>query len=65
MHNFVVLGALAFAVASGIGQASDISSTGQWQENLARLSSVAAPYFTKDFRNFHARATGNASHFTD
>jgi len=65
MRNFVVLGASALVLALGVAQASAIPSTEQWQEHLARMSSVTAPYGTADFRDFRAQAVDQASAAAD
>ena len=49
MRNFIVLGASALVLALGVAQASAIPSTDQWQEHLARMQSITAPYATADF----------------
>jgi hypothetical protein len=63
MHNLVIVGALTFVVATGVGPASDVSSTGQWRGSLARLNSVTAPYFTKDFGSLRTLAARKGSDF--
>jgi outer membrane lipoprotein-sorting protein len=56
MRNFLVLGASALVLALGVAQASAIPTTEQWQEHLARMSSVTAPSATTDLSNFRAQA---------
>jgi len=56
MRNFVVLGASALVLALGVAQASAIPTTEQWQEHLARMSTVTAPYGTANFQDFRAQA---------
>ncbi len=65
MRNFAVLGASALVLALGVAQASAVPSTEQWQDHLARMNSVTAPYATSDFRNFRAQAVDQASQAAD
>ena len=65
MHKFVVLGASALVLALGVAQASAIPSTEQWQDHLARMSTVTAPYGTTNFRDFRAQAVDQASQTVD
>jgi hypothetical protein len=56
MRKFAVLGASALVLALGVAQASAIPSTEQWQDRLAHMSSVTAPYGTANFGDFRAQA---------
>jgi predicted O-methyltransferase YrrM len=60
MRKFAVLGASALILALGIAQASAVPTTEQWQDHLARMSSVTAPYGTGDLRDFRAQAVDQA-----
>jgi predicted O-methyltransferase YrrM len=60
MRNFALLGASALILALGVAQASAVPTTEQWQDHLARMTSVTAPYGTADFRDFRAQAVDQA-----
>ncbi len=60
MRNFAVLGASALVLALGVAQASAVPSTEQWQDHLARMSSVTAPYGAGDLAGFRAQALDQA-----
>ena len=65
MRNIALLGASALLLALGVVQASAIPSTEQWQDHLARMNTVTAPYATTDFRNFRAQTVDQGSAVSD